>query len=504
MIDLKNKDVLVLGLDPFGQAAARLARDQGARVLVLDRADPQLAPARSALETLGVQVELGRKTLPSQPFDLAVLSPQFPRQSHLVTAAAQREMLLISELEFGFQHTRCLTIAISGQAGKSTTADLTERLLNASRRRTKIAGDARYPLSAAAAQTTGLDFITLKVTTAQLEHTRYFRPKIAVLLNLAPDLRAAHRPDHLRTAIGLFINQQVFDWAIIQAEALEQLRQLKLPIPGRILVFSAEDQKADIYLEGNWISSRIPGWIGPLVDLTLLNQASRPLMEDIMAALAVTHVLHIPLARSVPLVQQFEPAPHCGEWVAEIDGVVYINDAKSANLRALQRALAAIPLSPNTLPHVWLIAGGDEEGAQYHDLKLVVSRRVKGALLLGTSGQKMIAAWGLFTPCRPVHSLLEAISRAVAGAEAGDVILFSPGCSNSELFRDYTEGGDAFRRAVQNRKPARLNLIADPAGDTEAHPDLRPRLFADQIQAQAAHLYSPFTETTQARSDYNP
>ena len=496
MFNLKNKDVLIFGLDPFGQAAARLARASGARVLVLDRAGCDHAAAGPSLEVQGIQVELGRRTVPAQPFDLAILSPQFPRQSHLVYATAQREMPLISELEFGFQHTRCLSIAICGQAGKSTTASLLEKFLKAGKRQARVAGDASAPISAVAPATGHLDFLVLKITAAQLEHTRFFRPAIAVLLNLAPDLRSAHRPDHLRTAIGLFINQQRFDWTVIQAEALGQLRRLKLPIPGRIRTFSADEPKADIYLDENWISSRIPGWSGPLVDLGLLDRSARPLVENIMAALNVSNILHLPFAQMLQIVQQFERPPHCGEWVAEIDGVSYINDAKSGNLRALQRALTALPLPGNGRSNVLLIAGGYEEGAQYHDLKPIISRRVKGAYLLGTSGQKMAAAWSPFTPCRAAHSLLEAISGAAAEADPGDVILFSPGCSNAELFRDYAERGDAFRQAVRNRKSARLSRVADPAADGEARPGLARRaLFVEPIQA--ANLYSPLTERTQ-------
>lgn len=500
MFNLKNKDLLVFGLDAFGQAAARLGRQCGARVVILDRADGKWASARAAMESIGIEIQLGRKTLPSQPFDLAVLSPHFPRQSHLVYSAAQREMPLISELEFGFQHIRALTIAICGQAGKSTTASLVEQVLRAARRRVSVAGDAVCPLSTAALTSSSLDFLIVKVTAAQLEHTRYFRPAVAVLLNLAPDLRSAHRPDHLRTAIGLFINQQSFDWTIIQSEALAQLRQLKLPIPGRILTFSAECRAADLYLADSWICSRIPRWVGPLIDLALLDQGSGALLENFMATLGLSFVLHIPLARTVPVIQQFEAAPHCAEWVAELDGVGYINDAKSANLRALHRALASLPAPHNGRPNVWLIAGGDEEGAQYHDLKPMISQRVRGAFLLGTSGQKMTAAWGPFTPCREVHSLLEAISRAAATAEAGDFVLFSPGCSNSEVFRDFAEGGETFRKAVLDRKPTRLNFAAAPA-DGESHPSLTGRrLFAKEIEPST--LYLPVTERTRVSPDY--
>src|SRR5439155_17961734 len=102
-----------------------------------------------------------------------------------------------------------------------------------------------------------------------LELTEFFRPAVAVLMNLAPDHldRYANADDYVRATARLFRNQQTFDWAIVQSEALARLQELNLPLPAKTITFSARDQEADIYLDRGLLISRLPNWEGPLLDM---------------------------------------------------------------------------------------------------------------------------------------------------------------------------------------------------------------------------------------------
>jgi len=154
------------------------------------------------------------------------------------------------------------------------------------------------------------------------------------------------------------------------------------------------------------------------------------------------------LESMVESLKSYAPAPHRCEVVAEINGVKFINDSKATNVDALQKALLSISVTPAAEPNVWLIAGGKDKGFQYHDVGPLLARKVKGAFLIGETREKIRAAWGLFTPCTPVDSLLEAISEAARNAAAGDVVLISPACSRFDQFRNYQHRGEVFRQAV--------------------------------------------------------
>jgi len=100
-------------------------------------------------------------------------------------------------------------------------------------------------------------------------------------------------------------------------------------------------------------------------------------------------------------------------------------------------------------PNIWLIAGGKDKLLDFHDIGPLLTRRVKGAFLLGESREKLRAAWSLFTPCTLVDSLLEAVSKAAERAEAEDYVLLSPACSSLDMFQSYQHRGELFREAVQ-------------------------------------------------------
>jgi UDP-N-acetylmuramoylalanine--D-glutamate ligase len=452
MFELKEKKVLVIGLGVSGRAACDLLVRRGAAVTGVDTAATEaLRHQAEELAGAGVRVELGRDIPPAGPFDLVVLSPGVPTHSPLARPWIARGTPVIGELELGYQQSLCPNVAITGTNGKTTTTELVERVLRHGGRKTIAAGNIGLPVSAVADRTKELDLLTLEVSSFQLETIQYFRPAVGVFLNLAPDHldRYASLADYGRAKGRLFLNQQLFDWAIVQSEALAQLRALHVGVAAKVITFSATDRKADLYWDRGLIISRLPEWSGPLLDIDHCRVRGPHNAENLMAALAVGRVLRIGWELIVEALKGYEPAPHRCEWVATIAGVQFVNDSKATNVDAVQKALLAMPPGPGGGPNVWLIAGGKDKGFDFHDLGPLVAQRVKRAFLLGETREKIHAAWGLFTPCATVDSLLEAVTVAAQDAVPGDVVLLSPACSSFDMFQDYRHRGEVFREAVQ-------------------------------------------------------
>jgi len=467
MIRLDDQEVLVVGLGMSGVAACRLLRDCGARVVAVDGAESESLRAEAEqLREIGVRVELGVSRAPSGRFSIVVVSPGVAPTNPIVSSMVARQVPLIGELELGTQNSLCLNIGITGTNGKTTTTELVERLLLDNQIRTLAAGNIGLPVSGIVERTRELDFLTLEVSSFQLETIRFFRPAIAVVLNITPDHldRYSNMGEYIRAKGRLFENQQGFDWAVIQSEALGLLRAENIKIPSKILTFSAKDKTADLYLDRGLILSRMEDWAGPLLDMDQCLLHGPHNAENLMATLAIGRILRVPLERMIETLKKYSPAPHRCERVAEIDGVTFVNDSKATNVDAVEKALLSMPAARNGGANVWLIAGGRDKGFEYHDLGPLLSQRVKGAFLIGEAREKIRAAWSLFTPCTLADSLLEAIQRAADHAVAGDVVLLSPACSSFDQFRNYQHRGDVFRQAVAGMQgKAETNLSEQPS-----------------------------------------
>ena len=140
-MELADKNVLVVVLGGRGRAACLLLQKQGARVVGVDGNDTAALRANTApLKPEGIEIRLGVKSVPPRTFDLAVIIPAVPPQSDLYRDVVARGIPMIGELELGFRLASCLTLAITGTNGKSTTAALVEQVLLAAHRRTLTAG----------------------------------------------------------------------------------------------------------------------------------------------------------------------------------------------------------------------------------------------------------------------------------------------------------------------------------------------------------------------------
>ncbi len=451
MADWKNKKILVVGLGKSGIAAVDFLVSQKAKVWALDsNSNAHVKKMAEVLKAKGVEVIVGKEDLPTEAFELAVLSPGVPMNAAITLELRKRNIPCIGELELGYQAADCLNIGITGTNGKTTTTQLVSKVLESGQRNTAVAGNIGLPLCSILDQTRSLDFLTLEVSSYQLETTQFYRPSIGILLNLAPDHQDRHGSfdEYCRIKARLFQNQQPHDWGIIQSEAMAKLRSLGVRMPGKLITFSAENRRADVFLDRGLLISRVEGWSGPLLNMADCELSGPHNAENIMAALLVGRVLRIPLDAMKQAIQTFKVPAHRGEMVREVNGVKYINDSKATNPHATAQALRALPSAKAGEPNVWLIAGGEDKGLQHHDLGPLISQKVKGAILIGKSRERMRAAWSLFAPCQLCDDLVEAVGVAASKALPSDVVLLSPACASLDMFKNFEHRGEVFRKAV--------------------------------------------------------
>jgi len=436
-MNFERTTAIVLGLGSSGEAAAKLLRQEGVDVTVLDSAesDALIEKARRLNET-GIQTILGKAAERADlRSELVVLSPGIDPQVELVQNFRRRGATLTGELELAYRFCHKPIVAITGTNGKTTTTQLIEMMLNAGGVRTIACGNIGMPFSEAISLQANIDVFTVEVSSFQLETISRFHPKVAVWLNFTPDHldRYSSLQEYRRAKLRIFGQQGKDDFAIVNAQ--DSLPSLK----AHQISFSAYNDAADLVCRENVIHFRGD----PILPLGETRLAGVHNTENLMAALGVAHALGIEWDAAIPGLRRYQLLPHRCENVGEVDGVTFINDSKATNLDALVKALESAPRP------VVLIAGGKDKGFEFDSIAALVERQVKHAVLLGEMAERIAKTWSIHLPCHVVPTLSEAVSTARRHAQPGDTVLFSPGTSSFDMFKNYADRGNQFRQLVE-------------------------------------------------------
>lgn len=430
-----GKKAVVLGLGHSGEAAANLLLEQGATVTVCETSDsPAIRKKAESLRARGASVLIGLEA-ESDPanYDFAVLSPGIDPVVPLVRNVIAKNIPVIGELELAFQECVCPVVAITGTNGKTTTTELTTRILQGCGFRTMASGNIGLPFANAVRQSASMDVMVLEVSSFQLETIQTFRPKVSAWLNLSANHldRYPGMQEYRAAKLRLFENQTAEDFAVINA-----VNDLP-PLKAQPITFSASTDKADFTLRDNAIYFR---------SRRILEQSQTRLpgphnAENMMAALGIGHAMGLEIEALAASISDYAPPAHRCEWVRDLDGVRWINDSKATNLDAMAQALrsAAGP--------VVLIAGGKDKGFEFDDIAELVQSRARAAVLIGEMRHRIASSWK-HTDCHCVDSLEEAVAVAQSLARAGDTVLFSPGTSSFDMFQNYGERGNLFKNFV--------------------------------------------------------
>jgi UDP-N-acetylmuramoylalanine--D-glutamate ligase len=347
---------------------------------------------------------------------------------------------MIGELELAYEMCKCPIIGITGTNGKTTTTQLVERMLNACGVKTVAAGNIGPAFSARVKQSAELDVMTLEISSFQLEMIRRFRPQIAVWLGFAADHldRYHSMEEYYRAKLRIFENQTAEDWAIVNFR--DQLPALQ----AQKITFSAYTTGADFDLREGVIHFRG----APVLAMRETRLRGTHNAENLMAALGIGFVRGLSFdAMRAPLAE-YQPLPHRCEPLRIVDGVEWVNDSKGTNPDSVEKALLSEPRP------VVLIAGGKDKGFEYEMLTELVAQKCRAVVTMGEMADRIETLWKNRLPVRNAGwSLEQAVQLARTLAQPGDVVLFSPGTSSFDMFKNYADRGNQFRALVQALTP---------------------------------------------------
>ena len=447
MIDLTGKRVVVVGLARSGEAACRLLLKQGASVIGTDqRGENELGPNLYGLQRDGVVLELGGHRPHSLlSADLVVVSPGIDLREPLFQRIRTAGIPLIGEVELAYRFSETTFIGVTGTNGKSTTSTLLGAILQEAGFPMLVAGNIGTPLCEVAPGLPAHGFVVAELSSFQLETIKEFRPRVGMLLNLAPDHldRYNRVEDYYQTKARLFENQGPSDFAIVNADdplVLEAAQNAR----ARRLAFSRKERLAEgAYLDGDELIVALSGGRETICRWHEVKLQGVHNWENALAASLAGALVGAPQKAIRRALVRFEGLEHRMEFVAEIGGVRYINDSKGTNVGAVVRSLESF-----TVPVV-LIAGGKDKQGDFTPLVPFVLERVKRLILIGQAASKLRAQLDRACPMEEASSLEEAVRRAAEVASPGEVVLLSPACTSFDMFTDFEERGRVFKEAVR-------------------------------------------------------
>lgn len=456
-MELAGKHVVVVGLGKSGIAAARLLLSRGASVSANDRRGRDELPEEAlALEHAGAGLALGgHDAAVLSRADLIVVSPGVPPQPAL-EAAQQAGVPIWSEIELASRFLEATLLGVTGTNGKSTVTSLVGAMCALTERPTFVGGNLGTPLIEAvgtrAAERGG--FVVVELSSFQLERIDTLHVHAGALLNVSPDHldRYPSFDAYARAKAGLFVNQEPQDTAVVPAGDARCLALAETG-RGRIRRFGGDD--GEVRLIDGELRDEHSGLRVAVEEIALTGRHN---LENACAAALLARSVGVDSDAIARALCAFRGLPHRMQEVAEVGGVRYIDDSKGTNVGATAAALDGLALGAGK---VVLIAGGKDKGGEYEP---VIARMVKagrGLVLIGEAAALIEAAADRRgVPTQRAASMDDAVVRAAATAEPGDVVLLSPACASFDMFRSYAHRGEAFQGAVQRLAPSQTEADA--------------------------------------------
>ncbi|MFY9286340.1 MAG: UDP-N-acetylmuramoyl-L-alanine--D-glutamate ligase [Tissierellaceae bacterium] len=447
-MELLGKNVLVIGLGISGVSTVKALDKLGAKIWVTDsKSEEELGDILSNLADISLNKHLGVSDMDISQVDFIVKSPGVPPSIPILRKARDMHIEIMSDIELAYRLNKAnKMIAITGTNGKTTTTSLVGEVLKAANLRTHVVGNIGRGILDSLLDAEEGDIFLIEASSFQLEDTNFFKPKVSLILNLAPDHLDWHKSydNYIRAKKKIFINQDGEDYVVLNYDdAL--LRSFEDEIKANIIWFSTNEiLDQGIYIDGRDIVIKLGRDKIHLMQQDDMKLLGRHNLENVLACIGICYAMGVDLDIVKATIQEFKGVEHRLEYVMEWQGISYYNDSKGTNPEASIKAIEAIP------EPIILIAGGYDKASDFDDFVKAFKGKVKTLILLGETKYSIKASADKFNfkDYHIVESLEEAVQLASRLGNAGDHVLLSPACASWDMFNSFEERGRAFKDAV--------------------------------------------------------
>ncbi len=380
--------------------------------------------------------------------DVVMKSPGIPDKAPIVKKLLEKGILVISEIEFAAQYTNAVTIGITGSNGKTTTTMLCYHLLKEGGLNVGLGGNIGKSFAWQVAQE-NYDYYVLELSSFQLDGIINYKPHIAIITNISPDHLDRYDykyENYIAAKFRITMNQTNADYLIYDNddEAISNWFKNN-KTNAQLLPFSLSKKLEKGAFLNNLTMEININEEEFLMETTQIALEGKHNLKNAMAATSVANILRIRKQTIRESLSNFQGVEHRLEKVLKIQNVQYINDSKATNVNAAFFALDSI-----STPTVWIV-GGVDKGNDYTELFSLVHEKVKAIICLGVDNKKIIDCFGNVVDMMvEVDNMHDAVNTARHIAEKGDTVLLSPACASFDLFENYEDRGNQFKREVRN------------------------------------------------------
>lgn len=440
------KKISIIGAVRSGLAAAKLAQRMGLVPFVSDAAEyEKLKNNFDELVSLGIAYEAGGNTEKIYDCDLIVTSPGVPSDSKVLKEALVRGIEVVSELEFASWFCKGKIIGITGTNGKTTTATLCNHTLNQSGVKSYLAGNIGTAFSEIADSVADDEFVTLEISSFQLDYIKDFAPHIAVILNITPDHLDRYENSVEKYAASKFRiteNQSTENYFIINGN---DFNKYKPTISASVyLIDTRRTVEVGSYIRDNELVFSSANGEEVVCNWNDVNLKGEHNQQNTLAVTTIAKLLGLENEKIKNAFSSFQGVEHRLEFVRELNGVTFINDSKATNVDSVYFALQSFdkPLR--------LILGGKDKGNDYNQILDLVKDNVVKIYAIGSSANKVESFFSGSVPTEKYDSMEEAVTKAYNEAAEGEIVLLSPACASFDMFDNYEHRGKVFKTLVNS------------------------------------------------------
>lgn len=441
-----KRRIVILGGGESGVGTALLCKQQGYDVFLSDEGTLK-QHYKDELSANKIEFEEGTHT-PAYIFnaDEVMKSPGIPHSNPIVTDLIARGIPILSEMEIAYRHKgNSRIIGITGSNGKTTTTSMIYQVCKQGGLDCALVGNIGNSIARQMA-TEPKPLYVVEISSFQLDDIISFRPDVAVLTNITEDHLNRYDynfENYIKAKFNIIKNQTAEDFFIYNADDPVTEAHLKqYPFHSQPLPISMQRElpKGAYIKDGTMYVKQGESMSMSIFDFALKGKHNQ---YNTMAAAVASSVVGIRKDKIRDAVASFESLEHRMEKVATVRGIEFVNDSKATNVNSTWFALESMDKP------VTLILGGVDKGNDYELIRDMVSEKVKAIVCMGVDNQKIHKAFaGVVSMIIDAESASDAVEKAYKISSKGDVVLLSPACASFDLFKNYEDRGNQFKKAV--------------------------------------------------------